>query len=268
MNGDFVTVTRAMSLLVAHDAVLARIFHYINHDDIVNFLRALPRADQASIQTKLLTCSVSDRKRTVQLSETSLNTLIDWATKYVELHYVTYEGLAYYQRTHDLHGSFGERPVHDPDVVCRRRSYSPVCDAPPEIIPNGPIEYHFSKFKRLKSIFGTVNNILTHPSCNMLQLNNVTGFCHVHHGADHCRVQLDYRSSITINLPCLLSDLVDAFYRIKSHKWDHLVEKFEELTVRVVGNCLVADLSFDHDAYLYYMEDGITYAEHHPYDTI
>lgn len=83
--------------LVNNDAILALIFHYIEYDDIMNFLSILPHA---LINQKLLTEQVCKEKRTIEISdETTISECIRYVMDSTSLSHITLDGKPYYPRS-------------------------------------------------------------------------------------------------------------------------------------------------------------------------
>lgn len=89
--------------------------------------------------------------------------------------------------------------------------------------------------------------ILQHPTCTQILLSNVAGRNNDHRGSDHCRVHLAMKKYQMLTLPCSLSDLAQACYRIKSHKFDKWYELYSGITsIKISNNCMYVGVNFDH----------------------
>lgn len=96
-----------------------------------------------------------------------------------------------------------------------------------------------------------INDNTYFPQLNTLTLVNPCGVNNDHRGSDHTTIQLDFHSSITLQHPIRFSDILDAAFRVKSHKFENWYELFcKAKATRKVETCnkgqYTVTLIYDH----------------------
>ena len=65
-----------------------------------------------------------------------------------------------------------------------------------------------------------------------MKLINTSGFNDDHRGSDHCRIQLPFEPTVLLRAPFTLAELLQATFRLKSHKFDFWYELFISASVQ------------------------------------
>lgn len=81
-----------------------------------------------------------------------------------------------------------------------------------------------------------------------LRIENISGYNHDHRGCNHCPLHLAQYDSVTVPSPVGLDDLIQIFYKLKSHKFERSYEMFCgcESSKNTREGLIVAKLNFDH----------------------
>lgn len=192
---------------------------------------------------------------------------IKWLLKYVadvtQFHHIELNGLPYYE-TSNMWRSFDilERPDYDPDTPC---SDYFKCEHNATIWPttNDKIKYffehdyserniiyhHHDKFDRKRFLIDLARHELKNvllTGLDEIKIVNRHGKNSDHRGSDHCKVMLPMCSEVILQKHVTLHDIVVAFYKLKSHKWDKHYEMFLRSNVMICGNVANIKLLFDH----------------------
>lgn len=79
-----------------------------------------------------------------------------------------------------------------------------------------------------------------------VELRNRSGFNDDERGSNFCLVDIPFHESVTMTNPTL-KDIVNMFYKIKSHKFDKWYEMYSSTKIiRKTKNVLILDIEFDH----------------------
>jgi len=190
---------------------------------------------------------------------------IEWLLKYVvdvtHFHHIELNGKPYYE-TSNMWESFNipERPDYDPDTPCS--SYFN-CKHNATIWPtaNDKIKYFFEYDYSESNITDDVKidqklfvlDLAQHQLKNVLltglheiKIVNPYGANSDHRGSDHCKVMLPTYREVTLQKHITLHDIVIAFHKLKSHKWDRHFEMFLGSNVIICGNVVHIKLLIDH----------------------
>jgi len=198
----------------------------------------------------------------------------------IEIDYIVYNGMIYYQRTNSLHTSIKDRPEHDPDVECSEHLIYPDpedrCHILEDIFPddnevhyelvyNGNKKYlydddgdfiddddydpkedrsKYTTFLENIKVIGMENIIL--KNVRSIMLYNPSGRNNDHRGSDHCKIDLKYYKNYELDCPVTLKNFFEGLYRMKSHKWDNNYELFGECWPHMHGEDLHISLKFCH----------------------
>jgi hypothetical protein len=161
-----------------------------------------------------------------------LDNLIYDFIKNGELMYVTDLGTGkdYYNRTNKWYRSKQNDKECDGYAECELEYKDPV----------GEIQYHVSVPKYKEAIL-----------CQFKEITviNVSGVNVDHRGSDHTEILLPAEYSWTIKKPCItVQDLAEAFFRVKSHKFDSWYELYMQdyLQVKLEDGVLTLTARFDH----------------------
>lgn len=174
-----------------------------------------------------------------------------------EFDHIKYREKEYYLRKTMWYDRCCQDPEYDPDIECKgymscEEGHN---DEPIEhddwilVIPSKPITYIFSYdsesaeeedseeelqktvFKKLLSVYNEDKlqdlTIKTDTDCILW---NRSGVNDDHRGSDHCKIKLDYHEQFEIKFPVTFNKLIDACYRIKSHKEDKWYELFSSVS--------------------------------------
>jgi hypothetical protein len=100
--------------------------------------------------------------------------------------------------------------------------------------------------KNIHDFLQSKNNF-TFKSSTEIILKNINGFNDDHRGSDHVIFNLPFEPTINLGSKFKFLDLVDACYRIKSHKFDNWYELYcgiKEITKQ--NNTSIIKVNFDH----------------------
>jgi hypothetical protein len=92
---------------------------------------------------------------------------------------------------------------------------------------------------------GNMTNI-TFTFFKNVSLNNNIGFNYDHRGSNHTGIELDFHACYNLSNQFTLLELVDACYRIKSHKFDTCYEMYIDSEVTIENKSIVINFEFDH----------------------
>ena len=195
-----------------------------------------------------------------------INGLFDYLYHSTGIGSIEYEGKLYYERSSMWTRTDNDekRGEWDEDVECE--AYWGGSDdedgehVKPEIYPDDAdvkynIEYsHDTKkndeenqtmeelFNRIEGNFD--DTVLT--GYNKIVMVNTSGENGDHRGSNHCKINLKYHETFSLEGPVKLVDFCSAMYRIKSHKWDKWYELFTGARTKVENDILFILVSFDH----------------------
>jgi hypothetical protein len=177
--------------------------------------------------------------------------------KLTSLNHVTVEGNDYYNRANTW-----DSGNKDDDEMCDGYSECEF-DSPEEL--DGAIIYHidcdFEFINECKDFaddpenLAKMESVLVHdskaklfdvPDGTVITLINRDGFNKDHRGSDHTAIALDFHESYDLEENNLES-LVDALYRIKSHKFDKWYELYTGVSeINIQHNTVEIVVTFDH----------------------
>ena len=190
--------------------------------------------------------------------------LINYIDRLTKIEHIIYMKKIYKERSNFWQKNNCEtRESYDKDKECDETD----CSA--DIHPNNPdkVKYiistktqEFSDFEesdfKYYEILNEINNNVKRNGLNFVILKgfdeilliNKSGINHDHRGSNHCKVELVYYSHFKINNKDTLEDFANAFYRVKSHKWDKYYEMYHlsSVTKTSNNNYYFVDVEFDH----------------------
>jgi hypothetical protein len=79
-----------------------------------------------------------------------------------------------------------------------------------------------------------------------LTIVNSCGVNDDHRGSDHTKIVLDFHEEINLPSTCSAIELIDTFFRLKSHKFENWYEMYCGCEVDDVGVKYIVSLDFDH----------------------
>ena len=200
--------------------------------------------------------------------------LLFWYINYgTELDHIIYNGMPYYELSNEWCSTdIEKRPDYDLDIECT--GYDK-CTAKVQKIaqePNDTVEYIYSidksgviiddtiesfdeknyeaNYDANKQFLESLNNFdhkkILISGYNLMRITNSCGYNRDHRGSTHCRIDLKFEEKIDVNKDITLYDLVQIYYRTKSHKFDKNYEMFVGYRVIKRKDNFYVDLVHDH----------------------
>ena len=210
---------------------------------------------------------------------TLIEDLVQYGYKIMEMDYVIYKDLSYYQRSADFHCTIvSNRPDYNSDKECN--NYSDVhCVNHEHIVPklhknisyvlkynsdnaniyltdkyyqecdyflNNDDDYVYNHdIKFLKEIINIGSDRIILTNVDRIELLNSSGYNYDRRGSDCCEIMLDFHEEYNFK-PTNLTEFFKALYRMKSHKWDDNYELYGFSEASVYDEKLCICINFNH----------------------
>lgn len=211
--------------------------------------------------------------KVIKLDKKNIGLLFCYINYATDLDHIVYNGMPYYELSNMWNCTkIEKRPEYDPDVECT--GYDK-CTSKIQKITQGPtdiVEYIYSVDTSEVSIDSTIEkadeknydkkydeynqflkslNEFDHKKIlisgyNLMRITNSCGYNRDHRGSTHCRIDLKFESKIDVNKDITFYDLVQIYYRTKSHKFDKNYEMFVNYKVMKRKDNFYVDLVHDH----------------------
>ncbi len=209
-------------------------------------------------------------EKIIQLDANKIKLLFWHISRNISLHHILYNGKPYYELSNKWNSSnIKNRPEYDPDIKCngyfectasistiRQRTTDTVeymysVEQQPNILENINTEFNEKEISENDKIF--LENLIDIDykktlitGYKFIQFTNSRGINRDHRGSTHCRINLKFEKQVNINEYITLHDLVQIYYRTKSHKFDTWYELYCGCSVIKKKENFYVNLSHDH----------------------
>jgi len=208
-------------------------------------------------------------EKVIQLDANKINLLFWYINNNTDLHHILYNGKPYYELSNMWSSDeIVNRPDYDQDINCDgyfecNATIPTICQT-----KNDVVEYVYSienTLDILENINGEFNGELNETNRTFLEnlvdidykkilitgykimmFTNSCGVNNDHRGSTHCRINLKFENKIRITEHITLHDLVQIYYRTKSHKFDKNYEMYCKCKVTKRKENYYINLIFDH----------------------